>query len=623
MSHSRLDSPWATAAFGLIVALFSWHYVQITPVPGLDGSWILALNLSAAAGADHGTDFIFTYGPLGFLEQPMVVDGLLAMLGAIYLLAIRAAFAASLLWAARRSFAWPIAAALALVVATIAPSAIVPQALAAVWCLVALGDEAPGWTRRLLLIGGPLLAALELLVKINVGLTVAAIVAIAVVALPGPRLRQGAIALGVFIGGIAVLWLVAGQGLTNFDDYLRSSREVVAGYSENSQAEAGVVGWDWAAALLVGLASVAAAIVAGARLRTAQRIAIVAIVAVLALALEKYAFVRHDAGHIGAFFGCLAVVWLALVWRDRGRWVAAGAVAMIAIFYFATTGERPADSLSLDRGADQLRTLLVPGERHDAADSARAAMAAAYAVDPRILERIGDQPVDARPWEVGLVWAYGLNWDPLPVIQDYAAYTPELDRTNAEALAAADGPRFILRHYGFGSPSVGAEGRYINFDSPQEARELFCRFGAVVTSGQYQLLERTGADRCGPERPLETVEADYGEPVTVPRAGPRDAVFARIDGVDPAGIERLRTLLYRSSIRRFGLGPARARFAASNASGGLLISAPRALDYPRPFNLAPDVRSISVDSERGFATTTPTLGYEFFAVPVNIGAEPK
>ena len=145
----------------------------------------------------------------------------------------------------------------------------------------------------------------------------------------------------------------------------------------------------------------------------------------------------------------------------------------------------------------------------------------------------------------------------------------------------------------------------------------------MISSGQYQLLERSEVDRCGPERPLETVEADYGEPVTVPRAGPRDAVFARIDGVDPAGIERLRTLLYRSSIRRFGLGPARVRFAASNAAGGLLISAPRALDYPRPFNLAPDVRSISVDSERGFATTTPTLGYEFFAVPVNIGAEPK
>ena len=88
-ARSRLDSPWVTAAFGLAVAILTWDYVQITPAPGIDASWILGLNLATAQGLDYGTQVVFTYGPLGFLDQPMVVDGLLATLGG--LLAARAA----------------------------------------------------------------------------------------------------------------------------------------------------------------------------------------------------------------------------------------------------------------------------------------------------------------------------------------------------------------------------------------------------------------------------------------------------------------------------------------------------------------------------------------------------
>ena len=65
-----------------------------------------------------------------------------------------------------------------------------------------------------------------------------------------------------------------------------------------------------------------------------------------------------------------------------------------------------------------------------------------------------------------------------------------------------------------------------------------------------------------------------------------------------------------------GVGQAQARFAASNVVAGILISAPPELDLPRPFNLASNVDTISIDSEGGFASSQPTLRYEFFAVPI-------
>ena len=436
----------------------------------------------------------------------MVVDGLQATLGAVYLFGLRAALASSLLWAARRSFAWPAAAAIALVVAAIVPRTVgsVPLALTILWCLVALQREAPAWTARLLVYGGGALAAVEAMVKLNVGVTVLAMVVIAALALEGPRLRNLGRIAASFAIGFAVLWFAAGQGIGNLDDYVSTSVEVISGYQRGMQIENGAVDWDWAAALLVIGATLVAVLATSARERLAARIAIPVLVAVLSFSLLKYGFVRHDAGHVAAVFGVLAVVWLAPLWRGAGRAVAVGAIALIAIVYFPAADESLDTTFEPRLAVEQLGDLVVPGERHEAADSARAAMAAAYAVDPRILERIGDQPVDARPWEVGLAWAYGLNWDPLPVIQDYAAYTPELDQLNADALADPAGPRFVLRHLGYDNSSlVGIDGRLTTFDSPREARTLLCRFRPVLTTSTYQLLERGEVDRCGPERPLQ------------------------------------------------------------------------------------------------------------------------
>ncbi len=608
-----------TGLFGVVVALLTWDYVQIIPAAGLDASWILGLNLAADAGLDHGTQFAFTYGPLGFLEQPMVVDGLQATLGAVYLFGLRAALASSLLWAARRSFGWPAAAAIALVVAAIVPRTVgsVPLALTILWCLIALQREAPAWTARALIYGGGALAALEAMVKLNVGVTVLAMVLIATLALEGPRLRNLGRLAATFAGSFAILWLAAGQGIGNLDDYVSTSVEIISGYQRAMQIENGAVGWDWAAALLVVAATVAAAVATSARERGAARIAIPALVAVLSFSLLKYGFVRHDAGHVAALFGVLAVVWLAPRWRGAGRAVAVGALVVIAILYFPAADESLETTFEPRLAVEQLGDLLVPGERDDAADSARAAMAAAYAVDPRILERIGDQPVDARPWEIGLIWAYGLNWDPLPVIQDYSAYTPELDELNADALADPAGPRFVLRHLGYDNSSlVGIDGRLTTFDSPREARTLLCRFRPVLTTPTNQLLERGDADRCGPERPLQEVEAEYGEVLTVPRGRPGEAVFARIEGAGGEGIERLRTFAYREALRSVALGPTATRFQTATAPDGILLTAPPDLDLPKPFALALNQPTIAIDSEGGFATSDGPLRVEFYAVPI-------
>jgi hypothetical protein len=613
---ARLDSPWLTGLFGCVVAILTWDYIQIVPTYGLDASWMLGLNLAAQAGLDHGTQIAFTFGPLGFLEQPMVIDGLLSTLAAIYLFGLRALLAASLLWAARRSFPWPAAAAIAFVVAAIIPRTVgsVPLALTLLWTLLALQRDAPPWTARALAYGGGALAAVEALVKLNTGLTVVIAVLIAVVGLPGDRLRNLGRFAATAIATFVVLWFAAGQGVGNLDDYLRSSFQLVSGYDNAMQLEQGAVPWDWFACLVVAIASIG--LVAGSPGGRRARLAKVALVAVFAFSLEKYAYVRHEPGHAGVLLGVLAVVWLTPRWSGEGRLVAAAAVALIALAYVPVADESLDTSVAPKVAVNQLADLVVPSERDEAADQARLALAAGYALDPQMLARIGSSPVDVRPWEIGIVWAYGLDWRPLPVIQDYAAYTPQLDELNADALASPDGPRFVLRHLGYESSSLyGLEGRLAPFDAPLEQRELLCGFRATATTPTYQLLERDG-DRCGAERNLGTVEAAYGEPVPIPRGHPDEAVFARIDGAGAEGVERLRAFAYREALRSVTLGGITTRFETATAPDGLLLRAPAGADFPRPFALALNATTITIDSEGGFATSEGPLELHFFAVPI-------
>ena len=562
---------------------------------------------------------MFTYGPLGFLEQPSVIDGLLATLGGVWVLAIRTALAATYLRAARRSVPWPAAALLALAGMALVPPEVgsVPLALAAVWSLVALQDPDSHGAQRLALWGGGALAGIEVLVKLNIGVTVLVIVGVAAVAAPGRRARNAATLLGVFVATAAVGWFASGQGVSNLTDYVRSSYEVLSGYSEAMQTEVGKVAWDGWAALALAIATVGATAYASLGLATVRRIGMLAVVGVLLFSLEKYSFVRHDAGHIGAFFGVLPAVWLALRWREAARFAAIAALAVIAVVYFPVTGQTFDDTFSPRLGVDQVSTLVAPGKRADARDEARAQLQAQYAVNPLILAAIGSQPVDARPFEIGIVWAYGLNWDPLPVLQDYQAYTPWLDRLNADALADDDGHRFVLRHLTFDDTSTtGIDGRYAPYDSPAMTQVLLCNFEPLGTTDTHQLLERV-PDRCGPERPLETVEATYGERVPVPTANPGEAVFVRVDGAAATGVETLRALLYKAAVRHLDLGAhARARLQARNAADGLLIFAPPKADFGDPFRLAPDVDSIRITSEGGFATSEGELTFDFYAVPV-------
>ena len=72
MRTLRPHAPALLAA--ALVTLASWPVTgDMRPRLDLDGAWEIALRQALHDGLNFGPDVLFTYGPLGFLREPLLV----------------------------------------------------------------------------------------------------------------------------------------------------------------------------------------------------------------------------------------------------------------------------------------------------------------------------------------------------------------------------------------------------------------------------------------------------------------------------------------------------------------------------------------------------------------------
>ena len=612
-ARAILGSTWL---LGALIAVATWTGLD-APVPGLDPSWQAALNIAAQERLEFGTEVVFTSGPLGFLKTQYLYFAWPARLAALYGFGVQLALALSLLWAARRSF--PLLVALPLVVFGVllipspflaAQTSIVVVVL--VWCLAALGEESPGWSRRLVVLGGGPVAAIEILATLNTGFTVLALLVVTVVAMDGERRRNIAVFAGLFASSLVALWLLAGQGTGAVGEFLEGAVSIVLGYSSSMIAENPAREFDHVLAPALFAALLVLGWVSTKSVPRASRVAIVTLLGIVGFTTLKEGLVRHDVFHAVVAYATLLGALLALRWpRELRAAVVVVAAGVVAVALTADLASFPRAN-PVDNASDGLSTvgrLLSSGDRERFLDEARASMREEYGLDRHTLELVRDRPVAVYPQAIGAAYAYGLEWRPLPVVQAYSAYTEELDSRNAEELADPEGPERILREM-----VAPIDSRYQGFESPAAMIAMLCNFEPLRTAERWQVLGRV-PDRCGEPTPLRTVETTYGRPIDVPKAAGSRVVVARVSGVQVEGLERLGTLLYRSRTREIafddGFGY---RLVPGTAADGLLLSAPRRIDFPAPFAIAPDTTTITF--LRGGQPSSDGISVEFEAMRV-------
>lgn len=578
----------------------------IAPSPDLDVSWMGGLHLGARQGLGHGSDLLFTYGPLGFLNAPQVWAHGTALLAVVFVVAVRAAFLAALLVLLGRVVPFPAAVVLAYLGTRIVvrPATELLALAVLMWALhLVQSPEVVRW--RLWLSLGVVVSAVELLVKFGDGLYSLAILTVTASALGRPRVRSAVVAVGATLLLTLSLWVAIGQSIGDLGPWVIGNLQLAGGYTAMAVEEPGR-GIEYVAALLYALGLVALLVTSW----TAPR-RVWAVLLLLGGAYVEFShgFIRHNRHSLGFFLFLLVLPFaLRLPARARPTQFALAGFALVALavatqsllgLYLRESVKSPVTA------AGQLATLASPDAVEDLQARAREDMRAFFAVDPEVLAAIGDRRVQIDPFDTGVVWAYELAWGPVPVFQTYAAFTPALDQLNADALTDGGAPERILR-----ARHGSIDDRFVAWESPRYTFTQLCRYREVLLSPTWQVLAQA-ADRCGSPESVGSVEVAPGQLVQVPApTSPDRAVFARVE-LPTGGLDRLLGPVFKPlTIPTVELDGQPWRIVTANLSGPLLLRVP---DYA-PAGPGPGGR-LNIQTLRLPALSGPAR-VEFYEVPL-------
>ena len=147
--------------------------------------------------------------------------------------------------------------------------------------------------------------------------------------------------------------------------------------------------------------------------------------------------------------------------------------------------------------------------------------------------------VDGYPAEAHAILAHHRAYDPRPVIESYAAYTPELAELNAAHLRGDHAPDTILfdvRPF---------DGRFPSLTDGLSWPELLTRYDVKDTAGRLLFLQKATSPRAFTLAPIAQTEIALAEIVAIPplSEGP---IWARID-VHATWFGALWSALYKPS----------------------------------------------------------------------------
>ena len=620
---------------GLILAVLAWPTStnRLVVTPGLAPAWQAAVSMAAHNHLAFGSRALFTFGPLGFLVSPALFYTSYSILAFIFAFVFSVALFSTLVWSLRRTVPLPLAAGAAYLVGGISllsskffAENIAPEdayALVLIACVSVLSrrrnDRIPWW----IWLGLGALFSVFSLVKASLAVGLGATLVITVIFLPSDRRRAIA---GLALGAVPLFcvgWFGTGNGFQNLIAFGRSSIDIINGYGPAMAVEEPNRGYSyWLAAFAVVLIAVFAVSHARSLARRA-RIGVGLVTLATMWFLFKEAFVRHDT-HDLVFFVAVPLVLAAFLpkWRSPS-WQVTG---MLGLTVVATTvaGSVPlliAQPIQSARNFGAEATTLLSSRRQAMViTESQQLLSSALRVPKSMLDLMQGNTVDVSPWEQTVVWANpGLDYDPLPVLQDYNAYTPALDGLDATFVRSAAAPKFILRQ-----PLLAIDGRNPAFEPPTTQVAIECRYRqAAATSSGWQLLERQG-NRCGDRRRLGTLTTGLEHWVIVPPAPSGDEVLATFQ-LSGSLWWKLESLLYKPPIFYFAInnGKHTWRFVSGTGPDLHVLRASSALGYSPLFS--PTTTSDLELLTSGGSPSTSGVKITFYEMPmaaanVNSGA---
>lgn len=488
----------------------------------LDASWQWALSYSTYHHVQFGSQFLFTYGPLGFLCSTLQggPEGLWAaslvanVLARLLFLFLFVDVVGRPDWRQRTTpFRLAVFAAVAAIVAAEVVHqdfSVVISADATLFALVFMRAE-PGSSSSWLLLAlstGSLAAgslsksSLYLLSAFIIGVVIAFIWTGAGTR-PVKSLILSLFAVGSYCTWWCALWLATFQSFGDLATYVRGSSQIVIGYGEAMSLQ----GFTYQVILLLVLVACAGLLLVvptviqtfraspGARRRIvrSQLLWSGVMLAGFSFFYWKEGIVRQDPvsgnGHVvAAFIGIAFGTTVFLAYNAAGfvprRVTTATAVILAAIV--AINSPSALLDLNVVNNVRQtgvgLAHVVDPVLYSRGASAAQAELRHHYGLPTRMIGEIGHHRIVVLPTNLTLGPAYHLEEVLLPVAQTYSAYTPMLDNLDANYLRTADVP-FVLLQF------TDIDDRYLLWSAPATYDELLSRYTLIARGNGYLLFK--------------------------------------------------------------------------------------------------------------------------------------
>lgn len=346
-----------------------------------------------------------------------------------------------------------------------------------------------GW-----LVAAGLLAALALNIRAGTGIIGAALViTYAIIALAESRnCRVATLSVTTFFTGILGFRLIVFGTLAGTFDYFVSLKEL-SGASSAATAYYPTNNW-WLLGPGMAIFMSSMMWVNDARTRWIMLLFVPAI-----FAAWKHGITRQDLMHYRGLVYFLGLVFgmLLLVWQNQGWW--RPVTLLTAITLFAINAQ---NVVGYETGS--LRPVRASGIWPWLFDGVAYIDSTQKHIDlalrpihllPSEKEQLAQSTVDVYPWELSLLAANNLAWQPRPVVQSYAAYTPWLDGRDMAHFYSANAPKHVLFHPILdhqGGELASLDGRYLLNDEPNAIMAILDRYTYVGNLGpfaHFQLLD--------------------------------------------------------------------------------------------------------------------------------------
>lgn len=236
----------------------------------------------------------------------------------------------------------------------------------------------------------------------------------------------------------------------------------------------------------------------------------------------KSAFVRCDIPHVITALAALPALLCLVLPAELGRKGTAlfrhliPAVALASLLVAALHPQDPMISRSfLLDGPRNLARLFAWDRERGSFRRAFETFRDEQALSPELRSRIDDASVDVYPWDISLITANRLNWNPRYVLQSYQAYHPALDAMGAEHYHGPRAPRFILYRY------QAIDNQHPCLVDPRTWLEIYRWYdlAAVDHPKDLLLLERRSAPRFGEPKLIESRTIEFNQELVLPQSG--------------------------------------------------------------------------------------------------------